>query len=213
MRKIRSIPPETIVRLGGMTDCMQPCELKHRVTYRAIQELNRCGIGYLIVTKSHLIASPEYLAILDKRLAHVQISVTCLDDEMALSYEKASVPSKRIAAISKLQAAGFDVSIRLSPLIEEFMDFDTLNSLNIEKCIIEFLRINSWIKKWLHGIDFSQYTVHQSNYYHLPLATKCRILEKIRIPQISVCEDVSSHYEYWRTHINPNKNDCCNLRL
>ena len=125
---------------------MQPCELKHRVTYRAIQELNRCGIGYLIVTKSHLIASPEYLAILDKRLAHVQISVTCLDDEMALSYEKASVPSKRIAAISKLQAAGFDVSIRLSPLIEEFMDFDTLNSLNIEKCIIEFLRINSWIK-------------------------------------------------------------------
>lgn len=28
----------------------------------------------------------------------------------------------------------------------------------------------------------------------------------------TVCEDVSSHYEYWKTYINENSKDCCNLR-
>lgn len=29
--KIKKIPKGTILRLGGMTDCFQPCELEHRV--------------------------------------------------------------------------------------------------------------------------------------------------------------------------------------
>ena len=124
--------------MGGMTDCFQPFEAEHHVTYETICEMNRCGVGYLIVTKSHLIAQPEYLEILDKDLAHIQITVTTLDDNKALTYEKASIPSKRVEAIKKLQSAGYDVSIRLSPLIEDFMDFDSLNSLGINRCVVEF---------------------------------------------------------------------------
>ena len=30
--RIKKIPKGTIVRLGGMTDCFQPIELKHRIT-------------------------------------------------------------------------------------------------------------------------------------------------------------------------------------
>ena len=105
--------------------------------------MNRCGIGYLIVTKSHLVAQPEYLDILDKELAHIQITVTTLDDNRALTYEKASIPSKRIEALQKLQSDGYDVAIRLSPLIEDFMDFNTLNTLKINRCVVEFLRVNS----------------------------------------------------------------------
>lgn len=75
-----------------MTDCFQPCELQYRTTYQAIQEMNLCRVGYLIVTKSALPSSPEYLAILDKDLAHIQITVTCLDDERTAQYEKASPP-------------------------------------------------------------------------------------------------------------------------
>ena len=85
--------------MGGMTDCFQPMELTHRVTYETIKEMNKRRIGYLIVTKSYLIAEPEYIDILDKDLAHIQITVTTLDDKRSLSYEKASIPSKRIEAI------------------------------------------------------------------------------------------------------------------
>ena len=210
---IDQIKSGTIIRLGGMTDCFQPLEKEVRNTYRTIQMLNEKKIGYLIVTKSAMIADSEYLEILDKELAHIQITVTTLDDEFYLKrkYEKASLPSERIAAILKLQQLGFDVAIRLSPLIEEFMNFDLLNSLGIQKAIVEFLRINSWISKWLK-IDESRYTHYEGGYKHLPLQEKARIMEKIRIPEVSVCEDVEKHYLYLRKRFNPDQNDCCNLR-
>ena len=153
----------------------------------------------------------EYSDVLDKDLAHIQVTVTTLDDNLSVKYEKASVPSKRVDAILKLQELGFDVAIRLSPIIEEYMDFDKLNSLGIDKAVVEFLRVNSWIKKWF-DIDFSKHTIKEGGYQHLPLEEKQRILSQIKIPNITVCEDVQSHYEYWKNNFNPNPDDCCNLR-
>lgn len=208
---IKGIPKGTIIRLGGMTDCFQPTELKHRVTYETIKLLNKYKIGYLIVTKSHLVAGDEYLEIYDKELAHFQVTVTTLDDDLSLTYEKASVPSKRVEAILKLQELGFDVAIRLSPIIDEYMDYDKLNSLGIKKAIVEFLRVNTWIKKWF-DIDYSKYKLKQSSYRFLRLEDKKKIIEKIKIPEISVCEDYSPHYKYWEVNVNANRKDCCNLR-
>lgn len=212
--KIKKIPKGTILRLGGMTDCFQPIELEHRVTYETIKLLNKYGIGYLIVTKSHIVANDEYLKIYDKDLCHIQVTCTCLDDDLykKLDYEKASLPSKRIEAIKKLQDSGFDVAIRLSPLIEEYIDFDKLNSLGISKAIVEFLRVNSWIKKWF-DIDYSKHTLKEGNYNHLPLEYKKKILDKIKIKNVSICEDYTEHYEYWKKNFNPNKDDCCNLEV
>lgn len=203
------------LRLGGMTDCFQPLEKEKRVTYNTIKALNANKVPYLIVTKSSMVADGEYINILDKDLAHIQITVTILDDFEYLSkkYEKASLPSDRVSAILKLQEAGFDVAIRLSPLVEEYMDFDKLNSLGINKAIVEFLRANHWIKKWFKDIDYSKYTVKEGNYTHLPLEKKIELLGKIKIPNVSVCEDVTEHYNYWRNNFNPNKDDCCNLRI
>lgn len=202
-----------IVRLGGMTDCFQPLELKYRTTYQTIKLLNKYKIEYLIVSKSDIVARDEYIKIYDKDLAHFQITTTCLDDDLykKLDYEKASLPSKRIEAILKLQQEGFDVAIRLSPLIEEYIDFNKLNSLGIKKAQVEFLRANYWIKKWFN-VDYSKFTIKQSGYEHLPLEEKIRIINKIDIPEISVCEDEDEAYEYWKNNYNPNKEDCCNLR-
>ena len=210
-RVIKKIPKGSTVRLGGMTDCFQPCELEHRVTYKTIQLLNQYGINYLIVTKSHIVANEEYLKIMDKDLAHIQITTTTLDDDLSLTYERASVPSLRIKAILKLQEEGFDVAIRLSPMMEEYMDIDKLNTLGINKAIVEFLRVNHWIKKWFN-VDYSKFTLKEGGYEHLPLEYKKSVLSKIKIPNISVCEDVQEHYDYWKEHFNPNKDDCCNLR-
>lgn len=211
--KLKKMPQGTILRLGGMTDCFMPYEIDKRVTCETIKLLNKYRIGYLIVTKSHLVANDEYLKIYDKDLAHFQIMTTCLDDDLylKLDYEKASLPSKRIEAIKKLQDNSFDVAIRLSPLIEEYIDFDKLNSLGIQKAIVEFLRVNHWIQKWF-DIDYSKHTLKENGYKHLPLEYKKEILSKINIPVISVCEDVTEHYEYWKNNFNPDKDDCCNLR-
>ena len=57
----RHLKEGDIVRLGGMTDCFQPIEKTARATYRTIQELNKHNIGYLIVTKSDMVADDEYM--------------------------------------------------------------------------------------------------------------------------------------------------------
>lgn len=91
-----------VVRLGGMTDCFQPLEREYKVTYETIKALNEARIEYLIVTKSDMVADDEYINILDKDLAHIQITVTTTNDDLSLTYEKAVVPSRRIKAIEKL---------------------------------------------------------------------------------------------------------------
>lgn len=191
---------------------MQPCEIQYRNTYKTIQLLNKYKIGYLIVTKSALIASDEYIKILDKDLAHIQISITSTSSEISKKYEKASLPDQRIKAVEKLQELGFDVQVRLSPFVEEWINYEKINNIKCDKIIIEFLRVNSFIKKWL-DIDYSKYILKQSNYYHLPLEEKLRMIKNINnFKELSICEDVTEHYEYWKENINCNKNDCCNLR-
>lgn len=212
-KKIKNLKGKVdIVRLGGMTDCFQPCELTHRVTYETIKALNDAGIEYLIVTKSNLVATDDYINILNKDLAHIQITVTTTDDYLSETYEKAVPPSDRIWAIERLHEMGFDVALRLSPFIPEYINFDILNAVKCDKIQVEFLRVNTWIQKWF-DIDYTPYTVKQSGYRHLPLTTKKELLTNITgFKELSVCEDESEAYEYWRNNVNPNKDDCCNLR-
>lgn len=204
-RKISKLPKDKIIRLGGMTDCFMPQEEKYGVTREVIKALNENGIGYLIVTKSDLVA--QYMNVLDKDLAHIQVSTTWIP------YEKAVETERRIKAIETLYENGFDVALRLSPFVPNFVDFEQLNNVKCDKVQIEFLRVNHWIEKWL-PFDTSEYTHKQSGYRHLPLAKKVEYLKKITgFKEISVCEDVTEHYIYWKNNVNYNKDDCCNLKI
>lgn len=211
--KIKSLKRGSILRLGGMTDCFQPCEKQYKVTYKTIQLLNKYGIHYLIVTKSDLVASNEYVNIMDKSLAHIQITVTSTDDNIALTYEKATPPSKRIQAIEKLEALGFDVQIRLSPFIPQYIDIDVISKVKCKRAIVEFLRANTFIKRTFN-LDYSDFTHKEGGYYHLPLEKKKSLIQIIaKNKEVSVCEDCGDAYEYWRNNINPFPEDCCNLRF
>lgn len=204
-KKVSKLEPGSVVRLGGMTDCFQPAEKQYQVTAELLCELNKRRIHYLIVTKSDLIL--EYLDRLDPELAHIQISITFAPCEKAVSTDR------RIKAVEKLNDLGFDVAVRLSPFIPEFVDFEKLNSIGCDKIIIEFLRVNHWIEKWL-PIGYDKYTLKAGGYKHLPLDEKIKLLSKVTgFSEVSVCEDVPEHYLYWRETVNHNKDDCCNLRF
>lgn len=205
---IGSLPKE-VVRLGGMTDCYQPIEREVRNTRKTIQLLNKYRVPYLIVTKSAIIL--DDVDILDRELAHIQITITTTDDELSKTYENASVPSERIKAVETLQEQGFDVSVRLSPFIPEFVDTDKINAIKCDKILVEFLRVNPFIKKTF-DIDYTPYKVKRNGYEHLPLRDKKRLIEQIKYKEMSVCEDESMAYAYWKYHFNHNPNDCCNLR-
>lgn len=202
--------------MGGMTDCFQPTEKINHVTYEAIKALNERHVPYLIVTKSPLVADDEYLEILDKDLAHIQFTLTFTSDSQyrEVGIENAPLPSKRIEAIEKLEDLGFDTCIRLSPYIPEFIDIDILNIIKCDKVLVEFLRVNHWIREWLGDkCDLSMYTRKFHGYSHLPFEKKKELIEAMGDKHtITVCDFEPEYIEYWKREFNPNPRDCCNLR-
>lgn len=201
-----------VVRLGGLTDCFQPAEMKYRTTLETIKILNKYDIGYLIVTKSHFVAGDEYVEIMRPDLAHIQITTTSFDNKLCSKYEKASSPEKRVEAIEKLQRLGFDTFFRLSPYVEGWVDFEKLNQVQCDKILVEFLRVNSTILRQF-DIDTSAYTYPDNGYMNLPLEKKLDILSRITgFKEVTVCDDCTEHYDYFKKNFNPNPNDCCNLR-
>lgn len=207
-----------VVRLGGMTDCFQPAERQHRVTLRTIEELNRQGVGYLIVTKNKLVAEREYLEVFDPALAHIQVTITSTDADVSRRIEPgASLPDERIAAVETLAEKGLDAQVRLSPYIPEIVDVEKINAIRCEKILVEFLRVNTWIARWIREtglpVNLRQYTYQSNGYRHLPLRVKRELMRQITgFKERSVCEDVEQHFAYWQEGVNANRKDCCNLK-
>ena len=226
IRKIRNaivkkLRPGDVVRLGGMTDCFQPIERGRKLTYRTIEMLNRRRVHYLIVTKSALVATEPYLEILDPELAHIQVSITTTDATLSKRIEPgAPVPDERFAAAERLQAGGFDVSLRLSPYIPEFVDMGTLdvdmiNAVKCDKMLIEFLRVSHWIERWLSPVvDLSAYSLSFHGYKHLPFEKKRDAVRAFEgHHEITVCDFEEKYLDYWKKEYNPNPDDCCNLNI
>jgi DNA repair photolyase len=210
--RIRTIDRRDVVKLGGMTDCFQPIERERRNTLKTILMLNQFKISYLIVTKSDMVADSEYMDIYDPSLAHFQITITATDAAVSARYENAPAPDKRIKAIETLSRRGFDVSVRLSPFFIQNIDVSVINNIACDKILIEFLKVNHWVKKWF-AIDYAEYSLSYGGYQHLPLEKKVALAELITgYGQKSIGEYVSDHYDYFSANVNYNKDDCCNLR-
>lgn len=115
---VQAIQNKVPVRLGAQTDCLQPAERNHEVTYELIKYLNSIDYPYLIVTKSDLLSEDKYLSLLRKDLAYVQVTVTTLDQKKSTMLEPgAPVPLKRLQAVEKLNKAGIFTAGRISPVI------------------------------------------------------------------------------------------------
>ena len=212
--KIKKIPSGSIVRLGGMTDCFQPIEQETMNTYRTIQLLNKKKIHYLIVTKSSLISTPKYLNILDKKLAHIQISIPTDNNAVLQDTDNAPPYNERVESLETLQSYGYDVALRLSPFLYETCNYKTLNRINVDKCLVEFLRLTPQIYEMMKDyVTFEDYKIKENGYRHLSLDKKKAVLDNLSFKEITVCDDVQSHYDYFKKNFNHNPEDCCNLNI
>jgi DNA repair photolyase len=212
-KTISELSKNDVVRIGKMTDCFQPIEKIEAITYETIKLLNKYSVNYLIVTKSSLVSTDKYLNIYDGELAHFQISMSSTDDKISSEYEKCTPTSERINAVEKLYKLGFDVSIRLSPFVYQFVDFKILNKIDCSKILVEFLKVNHFIKKSFN-IDYSDYSLKYGGYNNLQLDKKVELIKNVdSFEELSVGEYVKEHHEYFSNNVNYNKNDCCNLKL
>lgn len=213
-KTINKLKKGSVVRLGGMTDCFQPIERIKRNTYKTIYYLNKKKIHYLIVTKSDLIIRPEYLELMDNNLAHIQVSIPTTDNEVLKQTDNAKTFEVRKNVVETLYDEKFDVSVRLAPFLYNTCDYDKINSIQSDKCLVEFLRINNNTKKELKQIvNLKEYPITEGGCKHLTLEKKLQILSNLKFKRLSVCDDVKEHYEYFLKNVCYNPNDCCDLNL
>lgn len=197
------------LRIGGMTDPLQPAEDEHGVAAETLDVLRHYRYPYLLVTKSDRIASEPILKVLDPELAAVQISVTTLSAELAAKIEQgAPPPQARLEALEKLSRLGFFVTGRLSPLFPRHPDGHYASGgdesgptlevftwdLPFELCrrgakcvLVEFLRFTPFTHRWLGeelGDDLkwllNKHSRRDQGAMHFSLAEKRAYLQRIK---------------------------------
>ena len=111
--------------LGSNTDPYQPVERTLKLTRSVLEVLDRFGHPLSIVTKSAgVLRDLDILQRLAKRgLVRVWLSVTTLDPALARAMEpRAATPSRRLAAVAALAAAGVPAGVLAAPMIPGLND-------------------------------------------------------------------------------------------
>jgi DNA repair photolyase len=106
--------------LSGVTDAYQPIERKLCITRSCLRILAEFRNPVIVVTKNYLVTrDTDYLGELAKHNASaVTLSITTLDPKLARILEpRASSPSQRLSAISRLHEAGIPVGVNAAPVI------------------------------------------------------------------------------------------------
>ena len=128
VKKYKVLP----ITLGSNTDCYQPVERGLGLTRRILEVLQETAHPVTIITKSALVLRDlDILASMARRhLAHVNISLTTLDPDLARVMEpRAAAPHRRLATIRALVEAGIPVTVMVAPLIP------ALNDMELEKLL------------------------------------------------------------------------------
>jgi len=116
-----------LLAMSGVTDCYQPIERRLQLTRRCIAVLAEFRNPLGIVTKNHLVTrDKDLLAELARfNAVSVMISITTLDGALAKTLEpRASPPSRRLAAVEELAAAGIPVRVLMAPVIPGLTDHE-----------------------------------------------------------------------------------------
>jgi DNA repair photolyase len=115
------------INLGANTDPYQPLEKRLVITRALLEVLAESHHPVTIVTKSALVVRDiDVLGRLAaEQLVKVFVSVTTLDDELKRRMEpRAASPAARLAAISKLAAAGIPTGVMFAPVVPAINDHE-----------------------------------------------------------------------------------------
>ncbi|MGH3145955.1 MAG: PA0069 family radical SAM protein, partial [Rubrobacter sp.] len=116
-----------VLSMSGVTDPYQPVEKRLRITRGCLEVLAEFRNPVFIVTKNHLVTRD--LDLLSDLASHgaaaVAVSLTSLDDDLRRVMEpRTSRPTRRLAAVEKLAAAGIPVGVMTAPVIPGLNDHE-----------------------------------------------------------------------------------------
>ncbi len=115
------------IHIGGNTDPYQPVERDLKSTREILNVMRRFNHPLSIITKSVLITRDlDLLGPMGREgLASAFVSITTLDRSLARAMEpRASTPTRRLEAISRLADAGVPVGVGFAPVIPGLNDHE-----------------------------------------------------------------------------------------
>lgn len=114
-----------LIAFSGVTDCYQPAEKRFELTRRCLEVTLQARLPVGLITKNAIILRDlDLLAeMAERRLVHVAISLTTLDEQFGRQLEpRTSRPAARLRAIRELSAAGVPVRVMTAPVIPGLND-------------------------------------------------------------------------------------------
>jgi DNA repair photolyase len=123
-----------------MSDSFMWLDKKYKVTQELLKILKFYRYPYVIFTRSDLVADDEYVPLLDKKLASIQMSISSTNEELTRIIEPgAPSPKRRLEALQKLSGLGFWTTVRINPLFPIYPDgYFTDSNFNHAKAIEPF---------------------------------------------------------------------------
>lgn len=135
------------IHFGGMSDPFQTIEARQGISKQYLKDLKSYSYPTVLSTRSTLVATDEYVAILKNMPVVVQFSLSTISDKQAERVEPfAPRPSEVLQAIKTLSREGVVTSCRWQPYIPDFsppaMEFvDALHSAGVKQISLEHLKI------------------------------------------------------------------------
>lgn len=127
-----------MVGLGSMSDPYMPVEEHLQYTRGALELIYRYSHGFTCITKSDLILRDLDLLkkINEKSKAVVQMTLTCMDDELSGIIEPNVCPtSRRLEVLRILRDNGIPTVVWLTPVLPYITDtYDNINSI-VDECV------------------------------------------------------------------------------
>lgn len=113
----------TPLRIGSMSDSFMWMDRKYKVSQELLKILNFYKYPYIIATKSDLVAEPEYLKLIDPKLASVQISVSGGHEKLTKLIEPGTATvARRLLALRVLAENDIWTAARINPLFPIYPD-------------------------------------------------------------------------------------------
>ncbi|MBS7618854.1 hypothetical protein KEJ25_09735 [Candidatus Bathyarchaeota archaeon] len=128
------------VSISNSCDPLQPLEDKYRHTLFAIKLLTENGFPIIVVTKNpSKLLELKYLDAMDSKKTLIETTIISLDSKF---FEpNAPPPMERIEAVRELIDVGFNIAIRIDPIIPRFGEIPGQSPSDIEVLVEKICEI------------------------------------------------------------------------
>ncbi len=136
-KALRSKRKRSMIGTGSMCDPYQPIEQERKIMRQCLEIIDRYSFGAGTITKSDLVLRDLdlYSSIHEKSKAVIQISMTCIDDDLSSVLEPhVCNTNRRYEVLKEFQKAGIPTVVWLCPVLPFLTDTEENICGILERC-------------------------------------------------------------------------------